>query len=64
MRRRLTPLTERRAGILLSAIGAPVTLAGVVFYLLPGPGFPLLVIGMALLITGLVMIAAEHGRHR
>lgn len=64
MRRRPTPLTEGRAGVLLSVIGAPVTLAGVVFHLLPGPGFPLLVVGTALLITGLVMIAAERGRHR
>lgn len=29
-------------------------------YVLPGPGFPILVIGLAALTTGLVMAAAGH----
>ncbi|AYV26406.1 PGPGW domain-containing protein [Streptomyces avidinii] len=56
------PLPERRIGIVLSALGAPVILAGAVCYVLPGPGFHLLVTGLALLITGLVMTASDRVR--
>lgn len=42
----------------LAAIGAPLTLAGVAMYFLPGPGVPVLIIGLSLLITGLIMAAA------
>ncbi|MFG2981245.1 hypothetical protein ACGFYQ_08275 [Streptomyces sp. NPDC048258] len=52
------PMSERRNGRVMAAIGAPLTLAGTAMYVLPGPGFPVLVLGLALLITGLVMAAA------
>lgn len=52
------PMSERRIGRVMAAIGAPLTLAGVAMYFLPGPGFPVLIIGLALLVTGLVMAAA------
>ncbi|MGW4976966.1 hypothetical protein [Streptomyces mirabilis] len=52
------PMSERQVGKVLAAVGAPLTLAGVAMYFLPGPGFPVLVIGLALLVTGLVMTAA------
>lgn len=53
-------MSEKRAGILLVAIGAPLTLAGLLMYVLPGPGFPFLVIGLALLTTGLAMGLASR----
>ncbi|MFB6578518.1 hypothetical protein ACFCYC_14005 [Streptomyces sp. NPDC056402] len=36
-----------------------LTLAGAMYFM-PGPGFPILVIGLALLVTGLVMTAAGN----
>ncbi|WP_405421719.1 hypothetical protein [Streptomyces erythrochromogenes] len=54
------PVSERRVACVMVAIGAPVTVAGVAMYFLRGPGFPLLVIGLALLITGLVMAASAR----
>ncbi|MFD3757741.1 PGPGW domain-containing protein [Streptomyces sp. NPDC058622] len=53
-------VSERRIGKVLAAIGAPLTLAGVAMYFLPGPGVPVLIIGLSLLVTGLVMTAAER----
>ncbi|MCX4776836.1 MULTISPECIES: PGPGW domain-containing protein [Streptomyces] len=53
-------MSERRIGRVMALIGAPLTLAGVALYFLPGPGFPILVIGLALLVTGLAMAAAGH----
>ena len=43
--------------------GTPTTLAGVALYVLPGPGFPFLVIGLSLLITGLAMLGAARKSH-
>ncbi|MCY0955277.1 hypothetical protein [Streptomyces sp. H27-S2] len=51
-------LTEPRIAVALVVAGAPVTLAGALLYVLPGPGFPVLVIGLASLITGLVMLGS------
>ncbi|MCX4524400.1 hypothetical protein [Streptomyces sp. NPDC012746] len=39
---------------------AGATVAEVAMYFLPGPGFPILIIGLALLITGLAMTAAAR----
>ncbi|MET8406495.1 hypothetical protein [Streptomyces sp900116325] len=52
------PVSERQVGRVMTAIGTPLTLAGAAMYFLPGPDFPVLIIGLALLITGLVMTAA------
>lgn len=51
-------MSERRIGAVLAAAGALLTLAGAAMYVLPGPGFLILVIGLGALITGLVMVAA------
>ncbi|APU43367.1 hypothetical protein [Streptomyces sp. TN58] len=52
------PVSERQVAWVMVGIGAPVTLAGVAMYFLPGPGSPVLVMGLALLVTGLVMAAS------
>lgn len=52
------PMSERQIGKVLAAIGVPLTAAGVAMYFLPGPGVPVLTIGLSLLVTGLVMAAA------
>ncbi|MEU9032018.1 hypothetical protein AB0D46_31835 [Streptomyces sp. NPDC048383] len=49
------PMPERRIGRVLAAVGAPLTLAGVAMYFLPGPGVPVLITGLAMIVTGLVM---------
>ncbi|WP_244290771.1 hypothetical protein [Streptomyces virginiae] len=49
-------------GVLLVAVGAPVSISGAVLYVLPGPGFPVLLIGLACLVTGLVMVGANASR--
>ncbi|MFI1066627.1 hypothetical protein ACH4TC_32660 [Streptomyces spororaveus] len=53
-----SPMSERKIGRVLAAIGVPLTVAGVAMYFLPGPGVPVLMIGLSLLVTGLVMAAA------
>ncbi|MEV8125372.1 hypothetical protein AB0P07_14920 [Streptomyces sp. NPDC085944] len=53
-------MSERRTGLILAAAGAPLTLAGAFMYVLPGPGFPVLIIGLAALVTGLVMTVAAR----
>ncbi|WP_327322582.1 hypothetical protein OG735_08875 [Streptomyces sp. NBC_01210] len=53
-------VSERRIGKVMAALGAPLTLAGVAMYFLPGPGVPVLIIGLSLLITGLAMTAAAR----
>ncbi|WP_371591709.1 hypothetical protein [Streptomyces virginiae] len=51
-------ITERCLAVAMVVVGTPTTLAGVAMYFLPGPGFPFLVIGLSLLITGLAMLGA------
>ncbi|MCC0100752.1 hypothetical protein K7B10_39590 [Streptomyces flavotricini] len=53
-------ITERRLAVAMVVAGTPTTLAGVAMYVLPGSGFPLLVIGLSLLITGLAMLGAAR----
>lgn len=55
-------LTESRLATALVVVGTPTTMAGAVLYVLPGPGFPVLITGLAALITGLVMLASRAGR--
>lgn len=55
-------MSERQVGKVMTAVGAPLTLAGVAMHFLPGPGFPLLIIGLALLIAGLAMAASTRRR--
>ncbi|MFJ6484576.1 MULTISPECIES: hypothetical protein [unclassified Streptomyces] len=53
-------ITERRLAIAMVIAGTPTTLAGVALYVLPGPGFPFLVIGLSLLLTGLAMLGTTR----
>ncbi|GGP99087.1 hypothetical protein GCM10010215_26020 [Streptomyces virginiae] len=53
---------ERQIAKVLAAVGVPLTLAGVAMHILPGPGFPSLVIGLALLIASLSMAASTLRR--
>ncbi|MCX4633060.1 hypothetical protein [Streptomyces sp. NBC_01443] len=55
-------ITERRLAVAMVVAGTPTILAGVALYVLPGPGFPFLVIGLSLLITGLVILGAARRR--
>jgi hypothetical protein len=53
-------VSEQRIGAVLAAAGTLLALAGAAMYVLPGPGFPILAIGLAALITGFIMIAATR----
>lgn len=53
-------MSEHRIGIVLATAGAVLSLTGAAMYVLPGPGLPVLVIGLAALTTGLVMTAATR----
>ncbi|GAA2258833.1 hypothetical protein GCM10010145_34000 [Streptomyces ruber] len=55
-------MSQRRIGTFLATAGALLTLVGAALYVLPGPGAPVLVTGLAALITGLVINTA--GRRR
>ncbi|WP_340377606.1 hypothetical protein U5640_22715 [Streptomyces sp. SS7] len=55
-------MPERRTATVLTTLGALFTLAGAAMYVLPGPGSPVLAIGLAALAAGLV--AAAVGRSR
>ncbi|MEF9905836.1 hypothetical protein [Streptomyces sp. P9-A2] len=50
-------MTKRHIGTALAAAGAPLSLTGAVLYVLPGPGLPVLVTGLATLIAGLFTLA-------
>lgn len=39
-------------GVVLMSIGVVVTVAGALMYVLPGPGLPVLVVGLALMAAG------------
>lgn len=56
-------LTESRLAVGLVVVGAPTALAGAALFVLPGPGSPLVVIGLSLLITGLAMLGSTARRH-
>ncbi|WNZ10156.1 PGPGW domain-containing protein [Streptomyces sp. 11x1] len=53
-------MPERRLGIALAAIGAVLTAAGAALYVLPGPGVPVLFLGLAALAIGLVTAAVDR----
>ncbi|WP_405714117.1 hypothetical protein OG264_33035 [Streptomyces xanthophaeus] len=55
-------MSERQIGKVMAAVGAPLTVTGVAMHFLPGPGFPFLIIGLALLVTGLAMAASARRR--
>lgn len=49
-------------GVALMSIGAAATVTGALMYVLPGPGLPILVLGLILMATGAVVRIA--GRRR
>ncbi len=53
-------VSEHRIGTVLAIAGALLSLAGAALYVRPGPGFPVLVTGLATLTTGIVMTAATR----
>ncbi|MFF0553503.1 hypothetical protein ACFYUL_31585 [Streptomyces sp. NPDC004311] len=48
--------------ITLAASGVVVTMAGAVLYVLPGPGpgLPVLLVGLALLAAGVIALGVDH----
>ncbi|MCY0933872.1 hypothetical protein [Streptomyces sp. H34-S4] len=52
-------VSEFRIGVALVLLGAPITAVGGILYAVSVPGFPEVVVGLAFLITGLVMTGAE-----
>lgn len=54
----VTLSAKRRTGIVLVVAGALMCLAGAVLYVMPGPGFPVLVLGLAAVVFGLFLLAA------
>ncbi|MFH8803931.1 hypothetical protein ACH4F6_30775 [Streptomyces sp. NPDC017936] len=53
-------MTARQTGTALTAAGALLSLAGAALYVLPGPGFPVLVLGLAALTAGVVVLAVTR----
>ncbi|MFD5569451.1 PGPGW domain-containing protein [Streptomyces cadmiisoli] len=53
-------MPERRTGTALSVVGAVLTVAGTAMYVLPGPGLPVLTIGLVALTAGWVMAASRR----
>jgi hypothetical protein len=54
----VTLSAKRYTGIVLVVAGALMCLAGVALYVMPGPGFPVLVLGLAAVVIGLFLLAA------
>ncbi|CAL9334780.1 hypothetical protein SUDANB120_00144 [Streptomyces sp. enrichment culture] len=52
------PMTPRRIGALAAAVCTPLAVAGAALHTFPGPGLPALAVGLALLLTGLLLAAA------
>ncbi|MFJ6636470.1 PGPGW domain-containing protein [Streptomyces sp. NPDC091376] len=55
-------MSQSQIGITLMSIGAVLTVAGAAMYVLPGPGLPVLVVGLVFLAAGAV--ARRAGRER
>lgn len=45
-------MSQSRVGVLLMSIGVALTAAGAAMYVLPGPGFPVLLLGLAAVVAG------------
>ncbi|WP_284581581.1 hypothetical protein [Streptomyces sp. 2P-4] len=53
-------VTPRRIGAVAAAVGTPLAAAAAALYTLPATGLPVLAIGLALLLAGLVLAAARR----
>ncbi|GGZ20182.1 hypothetical protein [Streptomyces poonensis] len=45
-------MSKSSAGVALMSVGAVATVIGALMYVLPGPGLPVLLLGLAILIAG------------
>ena len=45
-------MSQSRVGVLVMSIGVALTAAGAAMYVLPGPGLPVLLLGLAALVAG------------
>ncbi|MEU0675223.1 PGPGW domain-containing protein [Streptomyces sp. NPDC006172] len=53
-------MTEHRIGTVMATAGVLLSLAGAAMHVLPGPGLPVLIIGLAALAAGIVITAATR----
>ncbi|GGX44765.1 hypothetical protein [Streptomyces chryseus] len=52
-------MSETWIGIALASAGALTTMAGAALYVLPGPGIPLLTVGIACPVTGVAILGSD-----
>ena len=45
-------MSQSRVGVLVMSIGVALTAAGAAMYVLPGPGLPVLLLGLAAVVAG------------
>ncbi|WP_328743887.1 hypothetical protein OHT57_00995 [Streptomyces sp. NBC_00285] len=45
-------MSQSRVGVLVMSIGVALTAAGAAMYVLPGPGLPVLLMGLAAVVAG------------
>lgn len=55
-------MSQTWTAIALATLGAIITMAGAALYVLPGPAFPVLTVGIGMLVTGVGMLGM--GTHR
>ncbi|MEF9886720.1 hypothetical protein [Streptomyces sp. P9-A4] len=54
-------MSQLRVGVVVMSIGAVLTVAGAAMYVLPGPGLPVLLLGLAGIAAGAVVRFAGRG---
>jgi hypothetical protein len=55
-------MTDTWIRIILATIGMITTMAGAAVYVLPGPGLPILAVGLALLAIGVITLGIDYPR--
>lgn len=50
------------AGVVLMSVGAVATVTGALMYVVPGPGMPVLLLGLALMTAGTPLFSASLRR--
>ncbi|MFJ9005406.1 hypothetical protein [Streptomyces canus] len=48
-------MSQPRVGVLVMSIGVALTAAGAAMYVLPGPGLPVLLLGLAAFVAGVAV---------
>ncbi|MDV9189135.1 hypothetical protein R6L23_13105 [Streptomyces sp. SR27] len=54
-------MSQLRVGVVVMSIGAVLAVAGAAMYVLPGPGLPVLLLGLAGIAAGAVVRFAGRG---